>query len=89
MWSRYPISNRHGPLTVFFSPSFLSFFGGENPIESLLTQETVSDRFPPTYAGKPAVSKMSLQFCGLACILGLTSPNNQVSLNTEERSAQS
>jgi len=26
--------------------------------------------------------------CGLACIFGLTSPNNQVSLNTKERSAR-
>jgi len=41
-----------------------------------------------TYNGRPAWVNTAYNVCGLACILGLTSPNNQVSLTTKERIAR-
>jgi len=68
----------------------LSFFlGWWTPNSWLMTPETVPDRCPPTCTGGPAWVKTVYNVCGLACTLGRTSLNDQVTLTTQERSAWS
>ena len=52
------------------------------------TQETVPDRDQTVANLDTKWIKTFHNVCGLACILGLTSPHNQVSLTTKEHSAQ-
>jgi len=66
-------------------PLITGLSGWWTPNWSRRTQETVPDHCWPTMADP--LGKNSAQVCELACILGLTGPNNQVSLSTNERSA--
>ena len=56
-------------------------------MKSLRTQETVPGRCRPIMTD-PQLVKIVQNVCRLACILGLKGPNNQVSLNIKEHSAQ-
>ena len=60
---------------------FLSFLFGEHPIH----------HFGPKRLSRTVarLQKIVYNICGLACILGQVSFNNQVSLTTKERSVQS
>ena len=57
------------------------------PDQSLGIQETVPDHCRPKCKADHWVKKVH-NICGLACILGLTSLHNQVSLFTKKRGAQ-
>jgi len=78
---------------------FLSFFGWWrpdlitglsgwwSPNQSLKNHKTVPDRCWIRCEDDPQCVKTVQNACGLACILGLTSPKDQVSLTTKKRSA--